>query len=321
MRACAYAGVAIPAEVWHAYVDVTRMLAGDFKEEDHPRSDDGKFGSGGGAKDESGPGKGTTHKDFRDSKVVVGDEKFFAKAQAHFSKMFKSELSPDTLRELVGVEGMFEGSEVEYTLKPYGADGIDYTAAVFKDGKEIATIRRQISTSYENGLNGAPVVHHDLMVIAEEYQASGQGTALFSKQVELYQKMGVAMIDTDAAWVGQYQWPRLGYELQESKDLEPIKEDFAKFMKAKGQTDSDVAKALAKVKSLHDLANTTVKSNTVPPELGETKPPVTVKFGKLFLIDRGKREDKSTIPLKFDLRKGSKSVKILDKVIVKKAAK
>ena len=71
MRACAYAGVAIPAEVWHAYVDVTRMLAGDFKEEDHPRSDDGKFGSGGGAKDESGPGKGTTHKDFRDSKVVA----------------------------------------------------------------------------------------------------------------------------------------------------------------------------------------------------------------------------------------------------------
>ena len=304
-------------------IEVQWRAEAKFEEDKHPRADDGKFGSGEGSA-KPAVESGTSHADFQKADVVVPDEKQFAKAQDNFKKMFKRELSVGELKDLLGVEGVFEGKTIEYSVKPYGADGLDYKAVIYDGANMVAEVRRQLTTSYEDGLNGSPVVHHDLMKIEKEYQAAGTGTKLFQKQVELYQKMGVAQIDTDAAWIGQYQWARLGYEVQDPKQLDTLKEQFAGYLADKGVDKAVAQKAVDKIRSVHDLANAMGKDDIDLPE-GEgfegLKPSDRKAWGKVFLVQRGMSEGAELIPMKFDLRAKSKNLKTLAKVIASKQKK
>jgi GNAT superfamily N-acetyltransferase len=102
----------------------------------------------------------------------------------------------------------------ELELAPHGSDGLSYAARI-KDaeGKTLVEVKRQIETNWESGKREVEI-HHDLMTVAEHLQGEGLGSKIFDAQLKAYQACGgIDRITTDAAWVGMYQWPAVGFGL------------------------------------------------------------------------------------------------------------
>jgi len=64
--------------------------------------------------------------------------------------------------------------------------------------------------------HGNVVMHNDIFTVKKEAQGKGVGTAVFGRQVEQAQKLGVTKIETSAArsqtFNGYYTWARMGYD-------------------------------------------------------------------------------------------------------------
>jgi len=269
-------------------------------DENQPRDDHGMWTSDGG---------GTS------GEIHVHDKEKFQKAAKN---CFGKELTHQDIKDLASInESDIPGANhTEYHVRPHGADGLQYEAIVTdKSGKELLKVRRQVETNWESGKKEVEV-HHDLMVVHEDLQGHGIGSKLFDRQVEKYVKDGIIdKITTDAAWTGQYQWPRLGFALSHPEQLEGLKSEAAQFLKGNWIPEKEVSAALGKVKSIHDLAKLTTKS-ALDYEFEDGKPTSTFQVGKAFLHDRGNNQHGIEISMHFGLRKGSKELATYRKVKV-----
>ena len=267
-------------------------------DENQPRDDHGMWSSDGG---------GTS------GEIHVHDKEKFQKAAKN---CFGRELSHQDIKDLASInESEIPGAHhTEYHVRPHGADGLQYEAIVTdKSGKELLKVRRQVETNWESGKKEVEV-EHDLMVVLEDILGHGIGSKLFDRQVEKYIKDGIIdKITTDAAWTGQYQWPRLGFALSHPEQLEGLKSEAAQFLKGNWIPEKEVLSAMTKVKSIHDLSKLTTKS-ALDFEFESGKSVSTFQAGKAFLYDRGNYQHGIEISMHFGLRKGSKELATYRKV-------
>lgn len=138
---------------------------------------------------------------------------------------------------------------------------------------------------------GELVVHHDLLRLPEALQGAGIGKRLIAAQVLAYERIGVSRIDLDAAWIGRYYWPKLGFSCPPA-DLRRYQAEFVVFLRGAGLDPAAIPLMTHDIKTIRDIAIT---------EVGDRK------LGKEFLLSHARM-----IPnLKMSLRPGSKQLAIL----------
>lgn len=275
---------------------------GDWNEEAHPRApagtaEGGQFTSGGGGTESA------THD------VMFRENDRLQKAAKGF---FGRDLTHQDVKNLTQVHNLnIPGAHsIEYEASPHGLDGISYQARVRdKDGKTLLFTKHQLETSWESGHKEIEA-HHDLITVSKDLQGSGVGSALFDRQLREFQRMGnIDRITLEAAWIGTYQWPRLGFSLGHEKDFAALKGELVGWLKEKGVRLPE--QALGKVKSAYDLARLEVKepvSVSVGSRTVETR-----GIGKAFLVARGQDESKVPLSMKFELGSKSKELKCYEK--------
>ncbi|HEY6056211.1 MAG TPA: phage minor head protein [Gaiellaceae bacterium] len=100
-------------------------------------------------------------------------------------------------------------------------------------------------------------VHHDLLKLAEDLQGSGIGARVISAQLGAYEQLGVTHIDLDAAWVGRYYWPKLGFNLP-PKRLRTYVERFRGYLQSKGLEAEVVARLTTGITTMREIATTDI---------------------------------------------------------------
>lgn len=163
--------------------------------------------------------------------------------------IFGRDVTPADIEALIGT-GQVEG-ETRILLSALGEREIRYTATVVRDGELVADIRRSIKRTH----SGRVVAHHELFEIPEKFQGAGLGRQVFDAQMAVYDTIGVEEVATEAAWIGRYVWPRLGFELVDPTELDEYKRRFAAWLIATERAnESEVAKLLGGVDSVRDIA-------------------------------------------------------------------
>lgn len=179
----------------------------EFKEEDHPRAADGKFGSGGGGKDGGAPAT----KKYGPSKAnvkAVGPQDA-KKAE----KAGKDMLGKDfTLAHAASLAGAPDDAEVTVTPEKGGGLHVQIDHPAFAQ----PCIRRIVP----QGKGVPPIMVNEIIDVKESYRGKGLGTDIFARQVEQASEAGVSAIHCHAAKMndrgepyfnGYYTWPLLGY--------------------------------------------------------------------------------------------------------------
>ena len=294
----------------------TRAFDAGWDEDKHPRApagspDGGQFTSGeGGSGSEGGTRRPTS------SLTVRGADP--AKVHAASNELLGHDFTQAEAEKLLQVHTLdIPGAHhIEYSVKSYGMHGLSYDAKVTDhEGKTLLEVRRQISTTQESGKREIEV-HHDLMVLADHLQGQGIGSRLFDAQLKEYQaRGGIARITTDAAWVGQYQWPSLGFSCSDSKQLGQIKEEARRWLTWHCVPTPEANRALEKVKSIRDLSQLRTPDSIVEAKDGTA----THLLGKEFLLARGNWTSASLIGLKFDLGPKSKELRDYNKAVAARA--
>jgi SPP1 gp7 family putative phage head morphogenesis protein len=261
---------------------------GDFDESKHPRDEKGQFTEGAGL-GERMSANGINY---------TSHDKFQAAAQG----IFGHHLDAEHIQGLLNVHKLdIPGAHtVEYLARPTTSDSIHLEAKV-KDqaGNVLLHLKRQFNTSWESGHKEIEV-NHDVMMLHESIQGKGLGSKLFDEQLRAYQQTGVvSRITTDAAWTGQYQWPRLGFSLRDPSKFEGYKQEMTRFMQEKG-----LKVDLSKAKTMHDLSRVQTSTPFAHRE-GQT-----TKLGKAWLESRPVGNE---IGLKFELGPKSKELKAYEK--------
>lgn len=196
--------------------------------------------------------------------------------QARATLILGRAFDPQFVKDLAGAQqAMAEiGAEGRYTVTTARDGGVAIQAAF---GSNAHIVRE-----YHRNKRGELIVHHAYFTVEESAQGAGLGKRILRNQVEQYERLGVAKIKTEAAWVGQYTWPRMGFELRSPKKLEALKLEFAAFLQATYDMPFEEATAhMAHVDSIHQLAMTQLSPrHGVDPEV--------LKAGKRFLVRRGK---------------------------------
>lgn len=194
--------------------------------------------------------------------------------QARSTHILGRPLDPQFVKDLVGADQV---------MTELGAQG-RYTATTAKDGG--IAIQAQFGRTahvvreYHRNKRGELIVHHAYFTVDPELTEGGIGKRILRNQVEQYERLGVAKIKTEAAWVGQYTWPRMGFELRSPAKLAGLKREFAAYAQNAYQLTPEEAASVANVDSIHQLAMV-----TLPPMHGLD--PELLKAGKRFLIRRG----------------------------------
>lgn len=189
-------------------------------------------------------------------------------AQHVAEKFLGTTITPKRVRELVAADGALPGSTTTYRVTGAGEEFWINAIISDADGDHVASVVR----SYTVNPYGEKVVHHDLMKFSEKYQGSKLGSGMIREQFRQYIALGVARVETEAAWVGQYYWPSIGFRLRDPDDLVGLKAEFKAYMQAVGISAKKAGAAASRAKDLHELAMTRVDGK---------------KLGKEFLLARG----------------------------------
>jgi len=213
----------------------------------------------------------------------------FDKAQEHAKAFFGAPITPQKTRELIGAEGLLPGAKISYRVASNRNEL--FVSATVDDALGVAA---NIERSYKVE-GGEKTVHHHLLWLPERLQNSKFGSNMFAAQLREYLKAGVHRVETEAAWVGQYYWPSIGYQLRSPSFLGVLKYQFIEYANAAGVTESAAIVLMADVHTVHDLAMTKIGGR---------------KIGKEFLLNRGNAGG-SLIELELDLTEGSQSRAIL----------
>lgn len=181
--------------------------------------------------------------------------------------LFGRELSPDEYKELAAVDMLREAnvavspqwSRSEHTMIRVSVSSPDGTIArrYVRDGETL-------------------VAKHQLFELEPGAQGKGIGRRVLRQQLQQYLRYGVGRIELDAAWVGQYTWLRMGFQLREElMSLDSLKKEFRAWMTRNGIAREVAKEVEAQIVSPRGLALA---------QLGGRK------LGKEFLLERGQSE-------------------------------
>jgi len=214
--------------------------------------------------------------------------------QVAATKALGTQLTPKRVKELIAADEAVPGGSAMYRVGTSHRGDLTISVSLRdKDSKYVASIVR----SYRQH-KGKRIVHHELLTVEPMYQGTKVGSEIFRGQIRQYLASGVDVVETEAAWVGQYYWPSVGFKLRNPAALKGYQKEFETFLRGMW-IDAETAKRVAyDSKTIHELAMSDIN--------GE-------KAGKQFLLERGK--EGALIELELDLSDGSLDRSLLQKRI------
>lgn len=161
---------------------------------------------------------------------------------------------PAAVRGIIGIDRVSPGSTIKATR------------SIGKDGNERVTVETQ-----HNGIEvkrtiwrdkGALVINNDEFSV--DRQGKGTGRRILAAQLAEYRKRGVDRVELVAVSVGQYIWPRMGYELINPAAFSDVTRRYASWLRDfSGGLPESLASAPT---SMHDIAVQTVAGRQVGKE-------------------------------------------------------
>jgi len=172
----------------------------------------------------------------RQLRAVVGDVAA-QDVDAFFGRAAFAELPGARVADM-----MRQGDDVVLDMRIYSGAEIS--------GRPVVRLMRTFS---RNGKK--TVVKHDLLTLDKELQGGGMGARVIADQVRAYERLGIDEIRLDAAWIGQYYWPKLGFECTR-KALPVWVGRFRDWLHEEGFTTAAVDAMTTGIKSMRDIAIT-----------------------------------------------------------------
>lgn len=160
------------------------------------------------------------------------------------------DLTPDELDSLIGHEAFADLPGKHEVTVDATWENVQFITEVNggADVRLVRTFRRD---------EGKLAVHHDLLRLNDRLQGEGIGPRVIKKQLETYEAIGVDQIDLDAAWVGRYYWPKLGFDVPPA-ELKVYRDQFEEYLRKRGAPPQAVRKLTEGIKSMRDIATTRV---------------------------------------------------------------
>ena len=116
---------------------------------------------------------------------------------------------------------------------------------------------------FRTDVNGDLIVKHVSFFVDKKAQGQGIGREFLRNQILGYQELGVTKITTDAAEVGQYVWPSMGFRLKDPLDLLDLKDELISLHKTLGITKEQAQRVANSVNSIHELSISTIGGKKV----------------------------------------------------------
>lgn len=157
------------------------------------------------------------------------------------------DVSADELDAFIGHDA-FKGlnGTRQVFVEPAGSNEVQFVVEVGTDVRLVRTFRRE---------GDKLAVHHDLLRLADSLQGEGIGPRVIKKQLEAYEALGVDQVDLDAAWVGRYYWPKLGFDVPPAM-LRNYRDAFRTYLEKRGAPPAAVRELTKGIKSMRDIATT-----------------------------------------------------------------
>jgi len=169
----------------------------------------------------------------------------------HWRKTFAgAEFKPSDVREILGLPAEWNGKPLKVRSRVnvgLGGGGLSV------DGSSAGI---SISRTFRPGR-----AHHDYFFLDKKLQGKGLGNAVLRGQANAYTRLGIKTVDLDAAEVGRYVWPTMGFE-PDAAGLAKFKSEFALFLAKEGLR----VPPLSKVTSLEQIARMQHKGRKIGKE-------------------------------------------------------
>lgn len=220
-------------------------------------------------------GKPPSKKAFAADKVEFDGN--FKRISAFAERLF-GEFSPQIVHDIVGIREAFPGVTPAVTVTDDAFGRI-----TVRSMNQFASVERTFKLNARGELevvNGA---------FYAENQDTGAGKRMLKAQLRRNIELGVKRASLEAASIGQYLWPRMGYRLSDPGQLVGIKAEFEAWLAKEAVVDVDVAS----ITSLHEISIAAVGERRV---------------GKEFLVHRGLTQ--RPVPMEMSLDPGSPELKI-----------
>jgi hypothetical protein len=157
------------------------------------------------------------------------------------------------LKNMMGLDA-FRKHTSSVTGQPtlsFGATNVTYKAIFAKDGQR-ADIARKIAIDPETK---KPYAYHDHFFVDQGLQGGGLGREVLKSQLTTYKKLGVPEVHVYAVEIGKYYWRKIGFERQESKDLQQDKQVFRDWLvRRKNTPEATADRIVEQVKTSRQLA-------------------------------------------------------------------
>lgn len=203
------------------------LLAKAWNEADHPRADNGQFGSGGGGSggDDKKPTAETADKPAVDKPSTSTSDRPRKQPAPEYSEQAASDLkrskrTPDDVVKAAGMSDIPADLADKYPPKITTTRYDDGTVlAKVSAGNEKSGFKMERTIKYDKNGNIASV-SNDSFFLPKEYQGTGEGTRIFDSQVEALRaqsKKGqypniVTTAGKGKNMNGYYTWARMGYD-------------------------------------------------------------------------------------------------------------
>jgi len=199
----------------------------------------------------------------------VGEAFIHPQAETKLNAILGKPLDAKSLDAVIGrslVQYDKSGAPPVTEVVAHTQDGVEYVNVSLYGGDEL-----KVSRNFFRDTEGDLVVKHDLLTLPDYMQGRGLGSQVILDQLEAYERAGVDRIELDAAWIGKYQWPKLGFELTDEADRMPYYRD--KFLRYLRAHDIPNAESIAaEAGSLRDIAIERIGARQIGKEflIGET---------------------------------------------------
>lgn len=161
-------------------------------------------------------------------------------------KVFGRDVTPAELDTFLGTDA-FAGIEGERKIIILEGGGeVQFRTTIGRDVELVRSFRRK---------RGKVAVHHDLLFLPEHLQGEGIGPRVIKEQLKAYEALGVQQIDLDAAWIGRYYWPKLGFDVAPSR-LPDYVGKFRRYLEGRGMAPDVVSRLTNGIRSMQDIALT-----------------------------------------------------------------
>lgn len=146
---------------------------------------------------------------------------------AEHSERVLGEFHPDTIDRLVGARGVIPG------LEPSTIVGVTDDGHLRIDA-ELTRRMGTIQRSYRRE-DGILVCYNGLLGLEETLQntPSHYGIQMVRVQMKENLRLGVQRVEMDAALVGRYSWPRMGYQMASRSEWMTLQQSFASWLEGK----------------------------------------------------------------------------------------